>query len=143
MEKCAWHPKACEKTSLIQTLPTQPAGRPHGCGDEVAFLGMFLHKFAARGLDQVAALERALGAGNVIELARQAQAVKGVAAHLANDALCARAEELERTAEQGDLPGAGLALARTREEIARSIETAIDLLSQLKAETASETQPSS
>jgi HPt (histidine-containing phosphotransfer) domain-containing protein len=143
MKKCAWHPKASETSSLIQTLPTQPAGRPHGCDREVAFRGMLLHKFAARGPDQVAALERALGAGNAVELARQAQAVKNVAAHLADDALHARADELQRTAERGDLAGAGLALVRTREEIARSVETAIELLSQLSAEAASETQASS
>ena len=126
----------------MHTLPNQSAGRPHDCDREVAFRGMLLHKFATRGPDQLAALERALDAGNAIELARQAQAVKNVAAHLADDALHARADELERTAERGDLAGAGLALARTREEIARSIETAIKLLSQLTTEAASETRAS-
>lgn len=99
---------------------------------------MFLHKFAARSLDQVAALQRAFEAGNAVELARQAQAVKGLAAHLSDDALHARAEELQRTAERGDLPGSGLALARTRKQIARSVEVAIERLARLTAEAASQ-----
>jgi HPt (histidine-containing phosphotransfer) domain-containing protein len=95
---------------------------------------MFLHKFAARASDQVAALKRALDSGNAAELARQARAIKHVAAHLPTDALHQRADELERTAERGDLESAGAAVERTREEIARSAEAAIELLSQLLAE---------
>jgi hypothetical protein len=98
--------------------------------------GMFLHKFAARGLDQAATLKRAFESGNVLELAQQAQAIKDLAAELSDDALYARAEELARSAERGDLPGTSLALEGTREEIARSVETAIEQLSQLTAEAA-------
>ncbi|MEX0677544.1 MAG: Hpt domain-containing protein [Pirellulales bacterium] len=99
--------------------------------DDGASCGMMLHKFAARSVDQVSALERALGAGNARELAREAHTLKRVAADLAADALRVRADDLERSAERGDLEEAGLALARTREEIERCVEAAGALLAQL------------
>ena len=86
--------------------------------------------------DQMAALERALDSGNTLELARQAQAIKGVAAHLPADALHERADELERSAERGDLENAGAAgraHVRRNRPLGRS---AIELLSQLLAEAA-------
>ena len=108
------------------------------CLDDGASCGMMLHKFAARSVDQVAALARALEAGNALELARQAHTLKGVAADLAAQALHARADELERTAERGDLEQAGSALARTRAEIDRCVQAAGELLAQLSNELSSD-----
>jgi HPt (histidine-containing phosphotransfer) domain-containing protein len=76
------------------------------CLDDTTFCGMILHKFASRSADQLAALERALAAGNVLELAREAHTLQGVAANLSASLLRARAEELEVAAGQNDLPRA-------------------------------------
>lgn len=131
-ESCA-DQGADQSPRVGESLPMQAGPALHDCPD-ASFRGVILHKFAVRGVDQAAALERALRSGNAVELARQAQTLKQVAADLSADALCERADELERTAERGDLGEAGLALVRTREEIARCVEAAGDLLLQLAAE---------
>ena len=128
------------------TVEKQPGESPPICLECIArrclndgmSCGMMLHKFAARSVDQVAALERAFEAGNALELARQAHTLKGVAADLAAQALRARADELQRTAERGDLEQAGSALARTREELDRCVEAAGELLAQLSNELSSD-----
>lgn len=102
--------------------------------DNGMLCGMILHKFAARSVDQMAALVRALDSRNAQELARGACTLKGVAAELSAEALRERADELERSAQRGDLEKAAIALVRTREEMDRCAEAASELLSQLLAE---------
>ncbi len=126
---------------IAPAVAWKPAGGPslpiclesiaYRCLDNGMLCGMILHKFAARSGDQVAALERAIDSGNAPELARQAHTLKGVATDLSAETLCALAEELQRTAERGELHEAGLALVRTREEIDRCVEAACALLGQL------------
>jgi HPt (histidine-containing phosphotransfer) domain-containing protein len=115
-------------------LPIRLEKIAEGCLDDGAWCGMKLHKFAVRSADQVAALARALESGNALELARGAHTLKGVAADLAAETLCALADELQRTAERGQLDQAGPTLVRTREEIERCVEAASELLGQLLRE---------
>jgi HPt (histidine-containing phosphotransfer) domain-containing protein len=101
------------------------------CLDDNTFCGMILHKFASRSGDQLAALERALAAGNVLELAREAHTLQGVAANLSAPLLRARAEELEVAAGQNDLPRARRAFDQARAEISRCTSLVPELMDRL------------
>lgn len=114
-----------------RSLPIRLENISGGRHDNGMLCGMMLHKFAARSVDQMAALVRALDSGNARELARGAGALKGVAAELAAEVLLERADELERSARCGDLETAALALVRTREEMERCAAAASELLGQL------------
>ncbi len=92
---------------------------------------MILHKFAARSADQLAALERALAAGNVLELARESHTLQGVAANLSAPLLRARAEELEAAANQNDLPRARRAFYQARSEMAHCTALVPELIARL------------
>jgi HPt (histidine-containing phosphotransfer) domain-containing protein len=83
------------------------------------YSGMAWHKFAARAVDRVAALRRAFASGNAVELAREAQTLKEVAACLSANELHALADELAHAAGRSDLQAAGPALERACREIDR------------------------
>ena len=89
------------------------------CLDDATFCGMILHKFAARASDQLAALQRALDSSNIVELAREAHTLAGVAANLSAVTLRDRADELERAAAGNNLAAAREAFERTRIELVR------------------------
>jgi HPt (histidine-containing phosphotransfer) domain-containing protein len=127
-------PSGERKSAGGRSLPIRLECIADRCLDDGMSCGMILHKFAARSVDQVAALERALDSGNALELARGAHALKGVAADLSAETLCALADQLQRTAERGELDEAAGALVRTREEIERCVEAASELLGQLLRE---------
>jgi HPt (histidine-containing phosphotransfer) domain-containing protein len=89
------------------------------CLDDAHFCAMILHKFAARSMDQLSALERALESGNSVELAREAHTLQGVAANLSADGARQQAKELERVARAGDLKAARKSLEAVRGEVDR------------------------
>jgi HPt (histidine-containing phosphotransfer) domain-containing protein len=101
------------------------------CLDDTTFCGMILHKFASRSADQLAALERALAAGNVLELAREAHTLQGVAANLSAPLLRSRAEELEAAAGHNDLPRARQAFDLARAEVSRCTALVPELMDRL------------
>jgi len=131
-------PPGERKSAGGRSLPICLEGIADRCLDDGMSCGMILHKFAARSVDQVAALERALDSGNATELARGAHRLKGVAADLSADTLCALADQLQRAAERGKLDEAAPALVRTRAEIERCVEAAGELLGQLFKEHAAD-----
>lgn len=87
--------------------------------EDSSYCGVTWHKFVARSVDRVAALKRAFASGNAVELAREAQTLKGVAAGLAADELGALAEALEAAAQRDDPKEIGSTLARVCREIDR------------------------
>ncbi len=101
------------------------------CLDDATFCGMILHKFVNRSADQLAAMERALEAGNMQELAREAHTLQGVAANLSAACLRSRAEALENAVRQNDLSGARQALDETRSEIVRCTTIVPELMDRL------------
>jgi HPt (histidine-containing phosphotransfer) domain-containing protein len=92
--------------------------------EDPAFGGVSWHKFQARAADQMAALRRAVDAGNAAELARGARTLKCVAENLAAQALAARAEELEQAASAANLKQAAKTLTRVCREIERCARAA-------------------
>jgi hypothetical protein len=90
--------------------------------EDSGYRGMTWHKFAARSVDCAAALRRACDAGNLVELAREAHTLKGVASSLAAKDLRELAAELERAAGRGDLQHAREAVERVCAQIERSVE---------------------
>ncbi len=120
------HDVAGEKSAAID-LPSLL----RRCLDDSTFCGMILHKFASRSANQLAALERALAAGNVLELAREAHTLQGVAANLSAPLLRVRAEELEAAAGQNDLPRARRAFDQARAEVSRCTALVPELMDRL------------
>jgi hypothetical protein len=72
----------------------------------------------------MAALRRALDAGNAVELGRGAAGLRSVAEGLEAATLAARAEELERAARSENLKQAAKALTRVCREIERCVRAA-------------------
>jgi HPt (histidine-containing phosphotransfer) domain-containing protein len=113
--------------------PIDIASLLHRCLDDTTFCGMILHKFAARAGDQLAALQRALESANIVELAREAHTLAGVAANLSAVALRDSADELERAATGSNLADARVALDRIRTEVIRCTELVPRLIERLTA----------
>jgi HPt (histidine-containing phosphotransfer) domain-containing protein len=101
-----------------------------GLGDESSCAAL-LHKFAARSLDQVAALERAATARNARELARQAQTLIGLADHLAARDLESCATDLERAASGQQWSEVKPLVSQLRLEIGRCVAEIPSLIKRL------------
>lgn len=115
------------------TAPIDLSSLLKRCLDDAVFCGMLLHKFAARSVDQSAALIRALDSRNAIELAERAHALKGVAVNLSAQSLAECAAALEHVARQGDLKAAREWFDRTQVEIDRCVQAVPDLLCRIAA----------
>lgn len=109
-------------------------GLLHRCLDDEVFCRMILHKFAMRSVDQMNALSRAIESNNTVELAREAHTLKGVAANLSAGTLTARAAELERAAQNGDMQAAREVLEETRLEVDKLVAAVPDLLDQVSTQ---------
>jgi HPt (histidine-containing phosphotransfer) domain-containing protein len=115
MEDCPFH--------LVSLL-----GRCLGDGE---FCGALLARFPERSIELVAALDASATGGSAADLARQAHAIKGLAANLSADELRFWAAALERAATGGSPQHARTLVAKVRAEIERCRRAVPALLEQL------------
>ena len=85
----------------------------------------------ARAAELSAALEQAAHVGDKPELARQAHAIKGMAANLSADSLHTWAAALERALRVGNAANVRPLVARVRTEIQRCLDAVPGMLEQL------------
>lgn len=117
--------------------PAEPAAPIHlaslleRCLADRAFCRVIMRKFVDRSADLAAALDRAVLARNVADLAQQAHAIKGIAANLSADDLYSRAADLERALLSGKLDQTRPLVVRLRAEIERCRLAAPQILAQL------------
>ena len=88
------------------------------CMGNREFVGRILHKFEAKGRNDLKALEQAVQAGDAEVIAFAAHAIKGAAANLSANFLREAAGEMELTARSGDISAAAGQLERVRREFA-------------------------
>ncbi len=119
-----------QSQTALADPPTCPIARPepfdvedllHRCLGDAKFSSMLLQKFAARAGNQQAAIERAIDSGNLVELAREAHTLKGVAANLSADELRHGAAKLEQAARGGQRDELADLLADVVDELARCV----------------------
>jgi HPt (histidine-containing phosphotransfer) domain-containing protein len=92
------------------------------CRGDANFCTMILQKFADRGADQLAALDRAAASRNARELARQAHTLTEIAANLSADRLAVCAVRLERHAAAGTLDRVAVLLESVHAEMTRCLQ---------------------
>ena len=101
------------------------------CLGDRGFCAVLVGKFVARAAELSAALEQAAHVGDKPELARQAHAIKGMAANLSADSLQTWAAALERALRVGNAANVRPLVARVRTEIQRCLDAVPGMLEQL------------
>jgi HPt (histidine-containing phosphotransfer) domain-containing protein len=101
------------------------------CLGDRGFCAVLVGKFVARAGELSAALEQAARTGDTTELARQAHAIKGMAANLSADSLQTWAAALERALRVGNTANVRPLVSRVRTEIQRCLDAVPEMLEQL------------
>jgi HPt (histidine-containing phosphotransfer) domain-containing protein len=101
------------------------------CLGDRGFCAVLVGKFVSRAGELSAALEQAVYVGDRSELARQAHAIKGMAANLSADSLQTWAAALERALRMGNAANVRPLVSRVRVEIQRCLDAVPGMLEQL------------
>jgi HPt (histidine-containing phosphotransfer) domain-containing protein len=111
-----------ESNAVLPEVP--PIDRPSlvaRCMGDAAFACMILGKFQARAPEMVAAIERALTAGDAAAAGRAAHGLKGAAANLSAEGVRVAAEAIESAGHDGDLTAAAGHVASLRAAMDRCL----------------------
>ena len=103
----------------------------HRCLGDRPFCAMMLRKFSDRAAHQLAALDRAANARNIVELTREAHTLKGIAANISAEALRSSAARLEQAARAGEIDKAGVLVQQVHAQVERCLQAMPAVLAQV------------